>query len=74
VPVTLNVATLSLAGPTQVATLLHPGATAKAGGAVGPGTLTTTIPEPPLPLAVHQLPPPPPPRLACPGSPPVCPL
>ena len=62
-------ATLSLVGPTQVATLLQPGLTAT-GTALG--NLKITIPLPPAPpiarLGAPELPepPPPPPRFSVP--------
>ena len=61
VPDTVNFATLSLAGPTQVVTVLVPGLTATPAPL---GNLKYTNPEPPVPpaivLGISPVPPPPP--------------
>ena len=70
----MKVATLSLAGPTQIATELVPGDTDN-GCALG--TLTITTPGPPFPAVVLSptpYPPPPPPLLVVPFDPCVPPV
>jgi hypothetical protein len=65
VPDTVNLATLSLAGPTQELNVLVPGATL---AHVDPGNLTTTIPDPPALPPVLGAALPPSPSLAVPAE------